>query len=154
MRHLLSILLCLSFCMPATAADKDLKVKPSKVSSAKGRDREKQFTKWMPQREMEELVDAKWKEKQQLVYFEYHEGKDAYRSIFSSAILFRGYYWNAIYGEDELIKQIISNKKRGLETLFVVLEGNYYRTLFVKPEQLDAARQIIQDLGIEPPVLK
>ena len=45
-------------------------------------------------------------------------------------------------------------KTKGYAPLFVVLEGNYYSMIFVKPEQLDAARKLTLELGIEPPVVK
>ena len=44
LRLLLPIVCLLNFVSVADAADKPLKVKPSKVSAAKSRDREKLFT--------------------------------------------------------------------------------------------------------------
>ncbi|MDZ4287125.1 MAG: hypothetical protein U0984_04160 [Prosthecobacter sp.] len=149
---LLPILLCLSVSLPATAADKPVKVKPSKVSSAKGKEREKLFTDWIPEREFYALVNTK--EDGQMIYYEYHEGKEAYRGIFSKAIKFNGWRWRTLYGEKEMEKEVTSYKGQGYEPLFVVLERNFYQMIFVKPEQLEAARKLIADLGIEAPVVK
>ena len=50
--------------------------------------------------------------------------------------------------------EVKTYKARGYDPLFVVLEGNFYCMLFVKPDQLAAAQKILKDLGIEPPVVK
>lgn len=147
-------LLAILFGSPASAADKPVKVKPSKVSSAKSRDREKLFTDWLKEKEMTQLSDTKREAGEQMIYYEYHEGKEAYRAIFSKAIKFNGWWRSTIYSEKEMEQTVNDYKARGYAPLFVVLEGNYYRMIFVKPEQLDAARKLILDLGIEAPVVK
>jgi len=148
-------LVCLFGFLPASdAADKPVKVKPSKVSAAKGRDREKLFTPWMTQNELAKLNDEKEKGSEQMIYFEYHEGKREYRAIHSKAIRFNGWWWNTTYGEKEMEDEVNTYKARGYAPLFVVLEGNYYRMLFVKPEQISEAQKILKELGVEPPALK
>lgn len=136
------------------AADKPVKVKPSKVSSAKSREREKLFTDWMTAAEIRKLSDSKRESGEQLLYFEYHEGKEKFRAIFSKAIQFNGWWWNSVYGEKEMENFVNEYKQKGFEPLFVVLEGNYYSVLMVKGDQLDAARKVLEPLGIEAPVLK
>ncbi|MCW0220742.1 MAG: hypothetical protein OJI67_20610 [Prosthecobacter sp.] len=148
------LLLMAMHIQPLHAADKPVHVKPSKVSSAKSRDREKLFTEWMKADEFDKLSDTKRTGGEQMLYFEYHEGKNAFRAIFTKAILFNGWWRLTIYSEKEMEKTVNDYKKKGFEPLFVVLEGNYYRMIFVKPEQLEAARKLISDLGIEAPVLK
>ena len=148
------VLLMAVAIQPLHAADKAVHVKPSKVSSAKSRDREKLFTEWIKATEFEKLADAKRAGGEQMIYFEYHEGKNAFRAIFTKAIQFNGWFRLTIYSEKEMEKTVNDYKKKGFEPLFVVLEGNYYRMIFVKPEQLEAARKLISDLGIEAPVLK
>ncbi len=61
LKRLLPLLCLLNFVVVADAADKPLKVKPSKVSAAKSRDREKLFTDWMTQNELTTLNDTKEK---------------------------------------------------------------------------------------------
>ena len=156
--------LCLFFCLllaaalsqPAHAADtpKPVRVKPSKVSSAKSREREKQFSEWLKPDEFNKLVDAKRATGEQLIYMEYHEGKYATRGIFAKGLLFNGWYRSIIHSEKEMEKSVNDYKGRGFEPLFVVLEGNFYCAMYVKPEQLDAGRKLLLDLGVEPPVLK
>lgn len=154
LRLFLPIVCLLNFATVANAADKPLKVKVSKVSSAKSREREKLFTDWMDQNDLVKLNDEKEKSGEQMVYFEYHEGKRQFRAIHSKAIRFNGWWWNTIYSEKAMEDEVKLNKSRGYEPLFIVLEGNYYRMLFVKPEQLSAAQAILKELGIEPPVIK
>ena len=137
-----------------TAAAKQVKVKPSKVSSAKGREREKLFTDWMPQNDLVRLNEVKQKSGEQMVYFEYHEGKRQFRAIHSKSILFRGWYWDTVYGEKEMEEEVNLYKFRGYEPAFVVLERNFYQILFVRPEQLSEAQKVLKDLGVEPPTLK
>lgn len=158
--NLLPILLCLSLCMPALAQEKKpaaqdkkpVKVKPSKVSAAKGREREKLFSDWHSQSDFQRVVNER--KDGQLIFYEYHEGKDAYRGIFSKAIQFNGWWRATINGEKDMEKEVNSYKTQGYEPLFVVLDRNYYQMIFVRPEQLEAARKLILDLGVEPPVLK
>ncbi|GAA5139644.1 hypothetical protein GCM10023213_20670 [Prosthecobacter algae] len=151
---LLCLLLTAAFSQPAQAADKPVRVKPSKVSSAKSREREKLFTEWMKADAMAKLSDAKRETGEQMIYYEYHEGKEAYRAIFSKAIQFNGWWRSTIYSEKEMEATVNDYKTKGYAPLFVVLEGNYYSMIFVKPEQLDAARKLTLELGIEPPVVK
>jgi len=150
------LFLCLAglFTLTTHAADKPLRVKPSKVSSAKSREREKLFSEWMKGEEFSKFSDKKSETGEQMIYFEYHEGKMAFRGIFSKAIQFNGWWRSTIHSEKEMENTVNSYKTKGFEPLFVVLEGNFYSMLFVKPEQLDAARKLTLDLGIEPPVVK
>lgn len=133
---------------------KPVKVKPSKVSSAKGRDREKLFTEWMPIAALRALNDQKREAGEQMVYFEYHEGKEQYRAIHSKGVRFNGWYWDVIYSEKTMEEEVASYKARGFAPAFVVLERNFYQALFVKPEQLSDAQKILKELGIEPPTVK
>jgi hypothetical protein len=137
-----------------TAAAKQVKVKPSKVSSAKGREREKLFTDWMPQNDMVKLNDEKEKNGEQMIYFEYHEGKRQYRAIHSKSIRLKGWYWDIVYSEKEMEEEVNLYKTRGYEPAFVVLERNFYQILFVKPDQLSETQKLLKDLGVEPPTLK
>jgi len=159
------ILVCLlGFCAPSLAQEKSLagktatakavKVKPSKVRSVKGREREVLFTDWMPQNDLVRLNDQKEKNGEQMIYFEYHEGKRQYRAIHSKSIRFRGWYWDVVYSEKEMEEEVNLYKSRGYEPAFVVLERSFYQILFVRPEQLSEAQKILLDLGIEPPTLK
>ncbi len=136
------------------AATKPVKVKPSKVSSAKGREREKLFTDWMPQNDLVKLNDEKEKSSEQMLYFEYHEGKRQFRAIHTKAIQLRGWFWNTLYGEKEMEEEVALYRGRGYEPAFVVLERNFYQMLFVKPEQLSEVQKLLKDIGIEPPTLK
>jgi len=131
-----------------------LKVKPSKVSSAKSRDREKLFTDWMTQNELVKMNDEREKAGEQMISYEYHEGKRQFRAIHSKAIKFNGWWWSTESGEKDMEDEVKTYKARGYDPLFVVLEGNFYCMLFVKPDQLAAAQKILKDLGIEPPVVK
>ncbi|SKA89643.1 hypothetical protein SAMN02745166_01599 [Prosthecobacter debontii] len=151
---LLLIVFSLMSLSTAQATDKPVRVKPSKVSSAKSRFREKQFTDWLAFEAMNKLSESKRASGEQMIYYEYHEGKMAYRAIFSKAIQFNGWWRITISGEREMENQVNDYKSKGFEPLFVVLEGNFYSMLFVKPDQLDAARKLTAELGIEPPVLK
>jgi hypothetical protein len=65
-----------------------------------------------------------------------------------------GASWNTTYGEKEMEDEVNTYKARGYAPLFVVLEGNYYRMLFVKPEQISEAQKLLKELGVEPPALK
>lgn len=141
-------------CPTSPAAQKEVRVKPSKVSSAKSRMREQHFTEWCSFAELTKLSDSKRANGEQMIYFEYHEGKMAYRAIFSKAIQFNGWWRSTIAGEREMQNKVNFYKEQGFEPLFVVLEGNYYSMLFVRPDQLEAARKLTAELGIEPPVLK
>lgn len=154
LRLLLPIVCLLNFVSAADAADKPLKVKPSKVSAAKSRDREKLFTDWMKMNDLIKMNDEKEKAGEQMVYYEYHEGKEQYRGIHSKAIKFNGFWWRTVSGEKDMEDEVKTYKARGYEPLFIVLEGNFYRMLFVKPEQLAAAQKILKELGVEPPVVK
>lgn len=159
------ILVCLlGFCSPSLAQEKSLtgktaeakqvKVKPSKVSSAKGREREKLFTDWMPQNDLVRLSDQKHKGGEQMIFFEYHEGKRQFRAIFTKSLLLRSWYWDTVYSEKDMEEEVNLYKFRGYEPAFVVLERNFYQILFVRPEQLSEAQKILKDLGVEPPTLK
>lgn len=150
---LLTVLIC-SLSLTSQAADKPVKVKPSKVSSAKSREREKLFTDWMSADEIKKLSDTKRSSGEQMIYFEYHEGKEAYRAIFSKGIQFNGWWRSTISSERAMEGTVNDYKAKGFEPLFVVLEGNFYSMIFVKPDQLEAARKLVLDLGIEAPVLK
>jgi hypothetical protein len=50
--------------------------------------------------------------------------------------------------------EVKTYKGRGYDPLFIVLEGNFYRMLFLKPSELAAAQKVLKDLGVEPPVVK
>lgn len=154
LKRLLPLLCLLNFVVMADAADKPLKIKPSKVSAAKSRDREKLFTDWMTQNELTTLNDTKEKAGESMIYYEYHEGKLQYRAIHTKLIRLSNYWWVTISGEDKLQDEVKTYKGRSLEPLFIVLEGNYYRILFVKTDQLAAAQKILKELGVEPPVVK
>jgi hypothetical protein len=136
------------------ASNKAVKVKPSKVNSAKGREREKLFTDWLPQNDLVKLNDDKEKNNEQMIYFEYHEGKRKFRAIHSKAIKLRGWWWNTLYGEKEMEEEVNLYRSRGFEPAFVVLERNFYQILFVKPDQLAETQKLLKDIGIEPPTLK
>lgn len=166
MRYLLLLSLggLLGFITPVSAqekpginkpsAAKPVKVKPSKVSAAKGRDREKLFTDWMSINTLRTLNDEKLKNGEQMIYFEYHEGKQQYRAIHSKAIRFNGWYWDVIYSEKEMEEEVNGYKARGFAPAFVVLERNFYQALFVMPEQLSEAQKLLKEIGVEPPTLK
>lgn len=140
---------------PARAAsDKPVKVKASKVSSAKGREREKLFSDWMKAADLTKLSDKKRETGEQMVYFEYDEGKDLVRGIFMRGLLFDAWFYNIINGEKEMEAMVNDYRKKNMAPLFVVLEGNFYCLLFVPAEQLGAAAKQVAPLGIEPPVLK
>ena len=108
----------------------------------------------MEQNELLKLNDTKAKTGDYLVYFEYHEGKEQFRAIHSKLAPISGYWWRSISGEKEMEDEVKTYKARGYEPLFVVLEGNYYQMLFVKPNQVAAAQKVLKDLGIEPPEVK
>jgi len=124
------------------------------VSSAKGRDREKLFSDWMKMRDFEGLTDKKGTAGEQLIYFEYHEGKDQFRGIFSKAVDFEDWWFTSSFGEKEMLEEVTSQKARGYEPLFIVREGNFYSMIFVKPDKLAAGRKALEALGIEAPEVK
>lgn len=148
-------IVCLFGFMPlAEAADKPLKIKVSKVSAAKSRDREKLFTDWMTMNELVRLNDTKEKTGEYMIYYEYDEGKDKYRGLHSKLTRVNGYWWRTVSGEKAMEDEVKTYKGRGYEPLFIVLEGNFYRMLFLKPSELAAAQKVLKDLGVEPPVVK
>ena len=106
---------------------------------------------------MNELVtlnDTKEKAGEFMVYFEYDEGKNKFRGFHAKLARVNGYWWRTVSGEKAMEDEVKTYKGRGFEPLFIVLEGNYYRMLFLKPVEMEAARNFLKGLGIEPPVVK
>lgn len=137
-----------------TSANKPWKVKPSKVSPSKRSVREKQFSDWLSHNDLRRQNEEKLKAGEQMVYFEYHEGRKMYRGLYSKAIRFDGWWWETAKGEQDMEDTIDSYRQRGYVPLFVVLQGNFYSLMCISAKQLPEAQAVLQELGIEPPELK
>lgn len=134
--------------------DKVRVVLVSKVEAAKGRMREKTATEWMTVAELEKLNDTKKAEKQQLIYFEYHGGRDKWRGIYTDKVMLVGWSWWTFNGEHEMEAKVNEQMDKGLMPAFIGRSGNWYSMLFVTPQDLPAARKVLDELGVGEPKLK
>ena len=126
----------------------------SKVDAAKGRLREKSATPWMTEAELTKLNETKREQKQQLIYFEYHNGIGKWRGIYTDKLMLNGFSWWIYYGQNEMEAKVNEEMSKGLQPAFIARSGNSYAMLFVMPEKFDEARKILTDLGIGEPKLK
>ena len=151
-------LLCASLILTAisTPQAKDgVKVSSiSKIEAAKGRLREGSATDWVTEPELKKLNEQKRAQKQQLIFFEYHTGRDKWRGIYTDKIVFQGFSWWIMYGENEMEEKVTSEVAKGMEPAFISRSGNYYAMLFVRPDQYDAARKVLDEYGIGAPKIK
>ncbi|MDB6117742.1 MAG: hypothetical protein JWO08_1523 [Verrucomicrobiaceae bacterium] len=146
-----SVMIGTSFSL---AADKMRVVSPSKVDAAKLRVRDKAASEWMTEPDLKKNNEAMAAENKQLVYFEYHVGKDKWRAIYSDKIKFSGFSWWVFYGGNEMEAKVNVEMSKGLEPAFVVRSGNSYAMLFVRPEQMEDIKKILDEYGVGQPRLK
>ncbi|MBN8421930.1 MAG: hypothetical protein J0L73_23635 [Verrucomicrobia bacterium] len=141
--------------LPSQAKD-ELRVSyPSKVESSKGKEREKLFSKWMSSQAVMAHNEEMWKKGQQLVYFEFDSAQNLWRTIHSSKLQFKGpYSWRAFIDEKEMETQLNTEIKIGRQPAFIVRENGAYAMLFVSPEDMDAVRTELKELGVGEPKLK
>ena len=151
----LGLLLTL-FTSPLLQAKDEARISyPSKVSSAKAKEREKLLSPWMGGTEFDKHLGDMEKQNKQLIYFEYDGAKDLWRGITTSAVRFdSGYtYWTMI-SELEAAKKLNDELKEGHVPAFICRDGNTYTMLFVHPDHLAAARKELEALGIGEPKIK
>lgn len=141
--------------LPAQAKD-ELRVSyPSKVESSKGKEREKLYSKWMSAQAARAYNEEMWNKGQQLVYFEYDNAQNLWRTIHSSKVKFKGQYsWRAFIDEKEMEVELNNENKLGRQPAFIVRENGAYAMLFVSPEDRDAIRTELKALGVGEPKLK
>ena len=129
-------------------------VSVSKVAAAKGSLRDKGATDWMPVEQLRKLNDTKRGQKQQIIFFEYHAGRDMWRGIYTDKVMLRGFSWWTFGGENEMEAKVNEEMKSGLQPAFIARSGNWYSMLFVNPDQYGEARKILDELGVSEPKLK
>ena len=128
---------------------------PSKVAAAKGKEREKLFSKWMSTPDITAHVEEMGNKGQQILFFEYNAATDKWRALFSSKVDFQGAYsWWVFYGEQEMESKLNNEIKLGRQPAFITREDTAYAMLFVAPEHLAAARKELDALGVGEPNLK
>jgi hypothetical protein len=141
--------------IPLQAKDGDVRVvSPSKVEAAKGRLREKTATDWLTEADLKKLNEEKRAKNEQIIFFEYHLGRDKWRGIYTDKVLLRGFSWWIYYGANEMEAKVNEEVAAGRQAAFIARSGNYYSMLFVTPEQYPEARKILDELGIGEPKLK
>jgi hypothetical protein len=138
----------------ANGKDEVRVVSVSKVSAAKNDDREKTATDWMPVQQLTKLNDTKRTQKQQIIFFEYHAGRDMWRGVYTDKLMLGGYSWWTFGGENEMEQKVNEEIKKGLKPAFIARSGNWYSMLFVTPEQYTETRKILDELGVGEPKLK
>lgn len=138
----------------ALAKDKVRVVSESKVAAAKGQLREKASTEWMLVDDLKKLSNENREKGKQLLYFEYHIGKDKWRAIFTDKVKFQGFSWWVFYGKNEMEEKVNSEMENGLKPAFIARSGAAYAMLFVKPEQLEEAHKALEEIGVGEPKLK
>ncbi len=138
----------------ATAKDEVRVVSISKVAAAKNDDREKNATDWMPVQQLTKLNETKQAQKQQIIFFEYHAGRDMWRGVYTDKIMLQGYSWWTFGGENEMEQKVNEEIKKGLKPAFIARSGNWYSMLFVTPGQFTETRKILDELGVGEPKLK
>jgi hypothetical protein len=84
----LCLLLTFSATFSLSAKDEARVSYPSKVSSAKGKEREKLFSPWMSTNEFDRHEEEMAKQGKQLLYFEYDAARVRWRSIHSATVRF------------------------------------------------------------------
>ena len=136
------------------AKDKVRVVSESKVAAAKGLLREKAASEWMDVKQIEKLSNENQVKGKQLIYFEYHIGKDQWRAIYTDKVILLGYSWWVFYGKNEMEEKVNSEIENGLTPAFIARSGAAYAMLFVKPEQLAEARKVLEELGVSEPKLR
>ena len=129
-------------------------VSVSRVETAKSKEREKTATDWMSVEELTKLNDTKQGQKQQLIYFEYHGGRDKWRGVYTDKVMLRGFTWWTFGGENEMEAKVNEEMEKGLQPAFIARSGNWYSMLFVTPDQYAEARKILDELGVGMPKLK
>lgn len=139
---------------PVGAADKVRIVTLSKVEAAKGRMREKQFTKWMTLEQLREAVDKGVDGKKQVLFFEYNGPTDKWRAIFTDKVAFNDFSWWALYGEAAIEAKLNEEIKEGRHAVFIARNGSYYSMLSVSADDFGQARNQLAELGIGEPKTK
>ncbi len=129
-------------------------VSVSKVEAAKGKLRDKTATDWLTEAELKKLNEQKRAQNQQLIFFEYHVGRDKWRGIYTDKLLLRGFSWWIFYGENEMEAKVNEEIAKDLVPAFIARSGNAYAMLFVNPDQLEEVRKVLAELGIGEPKLK
>lgn len=152
----LACFLILTSFIRLQAKDEEVRMSsPSKVESAKGKERAKLFTKWMSADEAVDHNDEMWKQGQQLIYFEYDSGRNQWRLIFTKKMKLQGQYsWWASIDEAQMESKLNAELKKGLEPAFIVKDNGGYAMMFVSPQDVATVRTELKELGVSEPKLK
>jgi hypothetical protein len=151
----LTLIVILSATSSLSAKDEVRLSYPSKVSAAKGKEREKLFSEWMTNQDITAHVEEMGKKGQQILFFEYNAATDKWRALFSTKVDFQGTYsWWVFYGQQEMESKLNNELRLGRQPAFITREGNAYAMLFVAPEHLASARKELDALGVGEPKLK
>jgi hypothetical protein len=129
-------------------------VSVSKIAAAKSGMRDKTATDWMPVEQLRKLNDTKRGQKQQIIFFEYHAGRDMWRGVYTDKLMLQGFSWWTFGGENEMEAKVNEEIKKGLQPAFIGRSGIWYSMLFVNPDQYAEARKILDELGVGEPKLK
>ncbi len=149
-------LLALAALIPAQAKDEVRLSYPSKVEAAKGKEREKLFTPWMTSEAFFAQTVEKQRKGEQLIYFEYNSSTAQSRAIFSSKLKLNGTFTHWTLTSDQAMEEKLNSEiKGGFQPVFVVRNiSGAYTLMFVSPQDLDAVRKELAQLGIGEPRLK
>ena len=149
------LFLALAVLIPAQAKDEVRVSVPSKVESAKRKEREKLFTDWMTLQDLHVKEEEMWKKGAQIIYFEYDSGRTQWRAIYSTTLKLKGQYtWYASVNEGDAETKLNNEIKLGRQPAFIVRDNGSYAMLFITPEDTDAVRKELAALGIGEPKLK
>jgi hypothetical protein len=151
-RYLLTLVLGL--LVTAHAKDGVRVAFTSKIEAAKGRIRDKAATEWMPVEKLEKLTTENRAKGKQLIYCEYHGGKDAWRGFYTEKVKFAGYSYWTYHGEREMEEKVNEEMAKGMKPTFIARSGNWYSMMFVRPDQYAEARKLLDEIGIGEPKLK
>lgn len=138
-----------------TAAPNNVRIVTlSKVEAAKGRMREKLFTDWMTEPQLQEAVAKGKAGRQQVLFFEYNGPRDKWRAILTDKVVFRDFSWWALFGEPAIEAKLNEEMKQGRKPAFIARNGNYFSMLTVGPDDYPTARKELAELGIGEPKVK
>lgn len=156
-RTLLSFIvvsLVLSVTITRAAPDKVRIVTLSKVEAAKGRMREKLFTDWMTEPQLQQAIAKGKAGKQQVLFFEYNGPRDKWRAIITDKFSLRDFSWWALFGEPAIEAKLNEEMKEGRRPAFIARNGNYFSMLTVGPSEYETARKELAELGVGEPKVK
>lgn len=151
----LVVSLVLTALSPVQAKDEVRLSVPSKIEAAKRKEREKLFTPWMKVQALRAHQGQMRQKGQQILFFEYDNGRDEWRAIYSSTLkLNKQYSWWASIEESDFEAKLNSELKLGRQPAFIVRENGSFAMLFIAPEDAPAMRKELTALGIGEPKLK